>query len=201
MPETRIHSTILKKTDGSQHIAYAEVYAPMRVDTQKDAMEADEIELSAHNFLLKGRLDRIDVLHNFKPSGCKIVESFIARDTDPDFIPGSWVLGVKVFDDDLWEKIEKGELNGLSFGTTQPAVRSLGLITKSHPIKGSGVTEASGAGLLRRHSHPVTISFDKHARVISTRTGEALGHTHPITKTTATDMNLDHAHRLIFEVN
>jgi Putative phage serine protease XkdF/HNH endonuclease len=68
----------------------------------------------AHEFLRKGLVNHIDVQHSRKGSGGYVVESFIARDDDATFIPGSRVLGVKVPDAGVWELVKPGELNCFS---------------------------------------------------------------------------------------
>ena len=44
-----------------------------------------------------------------------VIESFIARENDPTFVEGSWVVGMYVEADDVWERILSGELNGYSY--------------------------------------------------------------------------------------
>ena len=56
----------------------------------------------------------MDTEHNHQVSGATIVESFIARKGDPDFAEGAWVLGVRMTDGELWERVKSGELNGFS---------------------------------------------------------------------------------------
>ena len=58
----------------------------------------------------KGILSNIDTNHSRQPNGCRVVEAFIARDDDRVFIPGSWVIGVKVPDPALWRMVKSGEL-------------------------------------------------------------------------------------------
>ena len=68
----------------------------------------------AYGFMQKGITDHIDLNHDGVHCGAVVVESFIAREGDPDFIPGSWVVGVHVPDNDTWNLIKTGELNGFS---------------------------------------------------------------------------------------
>ncbi len=104
-----------KKTVGKLQIAYAEVYAPDFPDAHGDYMTADEIRKMAHGFLANGPTNKnVDVEHDNEIRDCVVVESFIARDGDPDFIPGSWVCGVHVADTELWKQVENGEINGFS---------------------------------------------------------------------------------------
>ena len=190
---------IVVKAD-EQRLLFAEVYSPLHVDTDGEAMTAEDIRKMAHNFLASGRVTKIDVQHNQKESGCVVVESFIARKNDPDgFIKDSWVLGIHVPSDDVWEAVKKGELNGLSFfGSVQKVpARARVIVTR----KMVGQTEESMAGLLPAHSHDVTINFSENGRVMEGFTERAVGHTHRITKATATETDWDHGHRLVLVEN
>ena len=104
----------IKKLDHEEQVVFGEVYAPGFPDTQGDFMSPEEIKKMAYNFLRKGLASNIDVNHSQKPSGRYVVESFIAREGDPIFIPGSWVMGVKVPDPAVWKMVKSGELNGFS---------------------------------------------------------------------------------------
>lgn len=179
-----------------KRLVFGEVYAPLRVDTDNEAMTAEQIERMAHNFLAKGRLWKVDTSHNLKMSGCVVVESFIARKNDPDgFIEGSWVLGVKVLPDDLWSAVKSGELNGFSFyGMVEKrAMKAKVIATK----RLTGKTELSTDGSLPPHAHDVDMMFGENGAVIECETAEELGHTHKITQATATKASKDHSHRLI----
>jgi DNA adenine methylase len=50
----------------------------------------------------------------------KIVESYLALDAlkvgDQEVKKGTWLLGMHVLDDDLWQAVKTGELTGLSIG-------------------------------------------------------------------------------------
>ena len=102
-----------KKKDEDKQLAYGEVYVPNVPDTDDEYMIPDEIEKMAHKFLRTGLVDQIDTKHNFELNGSEVVESFIVRKGDPDFIEGSWVLAVRV-DDQLWPLVKSGELAGFS---------------------------------------------------------------------------------------
>jgi hypothetical protein len=180
-----------------KRLVYGEVYAPLHIDTDNEAMTAEEIEKMAHNFLMKmGSTSKIDVQHNFSESGCLVVESFIARKNDPDeFIEGSWVLGVKILPDEVWEAVQKGELNGFSFAgnAESETIRTRVSVTK----KMAGSTERSKEGLLPEHNHFVEIEFGENSEVIKGSTDIVLGHKHKVLKTTATEKEMDHSHRLV----
>jgi hypothetical protein len=187
---------IVIKSD-EKRLVYGEVYAPLHVDTDTEAMTAPEIEKMAHNFLASRRTDKIDVSHNWEESGCRVVESFIARKNDPDgFVEGSWVLGVKIIPDRLWVAVKKGDLNGFSFagrpgGRTEAQV----IITQTKKIVGD--TEKNTDDLVPPHEHAVDLLFDSNGRIIPTATKETMGHVHPVRKATATEEEIGHSHRLI----
>ncbi len=182
----------------SERLVYGEVYAPLQVDTDEEAMTADEIKKMAHSFMMDGFTSKIDVQHSQAESGCLIVESFLARKNDPDnFIEGSWVLGVKVLPDELWEAIQKGELNGFSFGGSVPNKETV-TVTVSITKRMVGSCEKSeDGGLLPAHDHSIDIEFDSDGKVVKGETSLDLGHKHPILRTTATEESMDHSHRLI----
>lgn len=184
-----------------KRIVYAPVYTPFRVDTDGEAMIPADVEKMAHDFMLKGRFDCIDVHHDRVKSGCKVVESFVARRGDPDFIEGEWVLAVKILRQDLWEKVLKGELNGFSFGSDNVPARMGYVVDLLQPVFGVGSTEPSEPGALPAHEHTVFIEFTEEATVVPTSTGETLGHTHAVIRGTATDEAFDHSHRLVLNIN
>ena len=135
--------------------------------------------------------------HDLQPSGCKVVESFIARSNDPDgFIEGSWVLGVKVFPDDLWAAVKKGELNGYSWYGLRAQIPVKAVVLMTRRLQGSTEYSSDG-GLVPVHKHDLIISFDANGEIIPSRTAFALDHDHEVVKATATNESLGHSHRLI----
>jgi len=180
-----------------KRLVFAEVYSPLHVDTDGETMTADEIEKMAYRFLAKGNVSKIDVGHNRKESGCYIVESFLVRKNDPDnFIEGSWVLGVKIEDPEIWAQIKSGELNGFSFDGS--VVKTEGRAKVSVMRSMVGKTEESlDGGLLPPHVHDISLEFTEEGKLIPSYTGEALGHKHVIEKGTSTEREFEHSHRII----
>lgn len=172
----------------------------MQIDTDGEAMTSAEIEKMAHTFLAKRGVDKIDVSHNQVESGCIVVESFIARKNDPDgFLEGSWVLGVYVPNDEQWEAIKKGDLNGFSFqgGVHKEKVRAVVTTTKQMV----GETEKSAEGLLPPHNHQLNLFFGMEGKILSGVTSEELSHFHEVLKATATEEAMEHSHRLVLIEN
>ena len=103
-----------KKSDNKKQIVFGEVYVPDVRDTDGEFMTAETIEKMAHNFLANKKNFEISKSHDGNTDKGCVVESFIAREGDPDFIPGSWVIGVHVPDVEIWKQVEDGTLTGFS---------------------------------------------------------------------------------------
>lgn len=185
------HFVRIKKINEEKRIVYGEVYAPDVLDTYGDFMTADDIEKMAHRFMKLANLGgSIDTNHDERSNGSYPVESFIAREGDPDYTPGAWVLGTKVEDDEIWKAIKKGELNGYSF---QALVRKLAVVVNIDMTPDNvGVTEEADG-----HFHFFWVEFDDDGRVKRGRTSEEEGHSHEIKRGTATEKTDGHAHRII----
>lgn len=113
--KTKIENIVdFKKSDAKKQIVFGEVYIPDRRDTDGNFMTAETIEKMAHDFLANKKNSQISKNHDGNSNKGCVVESFIAREGDPDFIAGSWVVGVHVPDVEIWKQIEKGELTGFS---------------------------------------------------------------------------------------
>ena len=188
------HMGSVIKVDEDRQLVFAPVYIPGVVDSQGEWASAEEIEKAAHDFVANGSVTAIDTNHNLEDNGSAVVESFVVRKDDPDFVEGSWVLGVRVADD-IWEDVKKGELNG--FSMYGKAVRNEGTVELEIPdggvLKGD-VYEAES------HSHEYLLKFD-------VETGKFLGgettpggddnHTHVIKAGTVTEKagEVEHSHR------
>ena len=107
-----------KKSDTKKQIVFGEVYKPNVKDTDGNFMAAETIEKMAHDFLANKKNSQISKSHDGNNDKGVVVESFIVRKGDPDFVEGSWVVGVHVPDTKIWEQIEKGELTGFSIEGT-----------------------------------------------------------------------------------
>lgn len=182
----------VKKVDQDQQLIYGEVYAPGFPDSQGDFMTAESIQKMAHEFMRKGLVNKIDLHHTRDESGCYVIESFIARDGDPDFIPGSWVLGVKVPDPEIWSLVKSGELNGFSFDGEGYRVETVIEIDMPDSITGKTVEELG-------HSHEFIVKYDEDGNFLGGVTNPGPdGHRHKILRGTVTEMTDDHAHRFSF---
>ena len=104
----------ISKADEEKRIVYGVVYEPDAKDSDGNWMTASEIEKMAHGFVKSLRLKQIDKNHNGEAGDGEVVESFVAREGDPDFPKGAWVLGTQITKDETWRAIKKGEITGYS---------------------------------------------------------------------------------------
>lgn len=95
------------------------VLVPDEKDLQNDVISAEEIEKAAHQFLMDHGI--IGLMHEDFPSGvASVVESYVAPHdltlNGESVSKGSWVIAVKIFDDDVLNKVYSGEYAGFSIG-------------------------------------------------------------------------------------
>jgi len=192
--ETRIS---IKKLDAKKQIVYGEVYVPYVPDSQGDYMTPDEIERVAHNFLKSGRVDCVDTEHDLVKNGSGVVESFVAREGDPDFTVGAWVLGVHIPEKAAWAKAESGDIGGFSmYGTGRRQQRIVEIEVPDDGVLFGKTAATSGNG---SHEHLYALDFDAKGNFLGGETDDANGHTHLIRKGTVTEPGPDgHRHRFSF---
>lgn len=180
------------KFDDEKQLAFGEVYIPMIPDSQGDFMTGTEIEKMAHGFMKNGLLRGVDTQHDLCDNGSIVVESFIARKGDPDFIEGSWVAAVWC-PDDIWPMVKSGELGGFSMYGSGERVPTM--ITIEIPddgiIKGETI-EADD------HTHKFIIKFNEKGQYMGGETSTTDGHSHKITKGTVTEKSDGHRHRFSY---
>jgi hypothetical protein len=95
------------------------VLEPETEDSQKDIYSAEEIRQAAHKFM--ETYGSIGLMHKVALGGrVAILESWIAPcdfDLNGQHVKkGTWMLAIRVKDDDLWDSVKKGELTGFSIG-------------------------------------------------------------------------------------
>ena len=104
-----------------KRIVYGPVLIPNEPDTDGDVVTAEQIENVAHKFVEE--YGNIDLMHSLNNVG-RLVESYILPvDLEVDeetIIPkGSWIMGVRVTDDDAWQAVKDGKLSGFSIMALQ----------------------------------------------------------------------------------
>jgi hypothetical protein len=173
-----------------KRIVYGVVYTPNMLDSLKGFTDKEEIEKLAYRFMSLDLTKVIDTQHDNIPNGCYPVESFIARDKDENFPEGSWVLAVKVTDEDIWNNILQGKFNGYS----------MEILTKVKPytIKYSNFNNYVGKTEDNKtHSHYYYLEFDSQGRILRGRTSEDDGHFHEVKTNSTTQVANNHSHRIV----
>ncbi len=179
----------IKKADTSLQIVYGEVYAPDLPDVQGGVMSVDEIRKAAHTFLRNNLGHEVDTNHDNDINGAYVVESFIARDDDPIYIPNSWVVGVHVPSETLWAQVLNGQLNGFSM---EALVNTNDLVVEIEvPSLLNTTTIEDNSG----HTHSVMVRFADDGTFLGGSTSTDEGHAHSITGHTVTDTTDSHTHR------
>lgn len=186
----QISKLVLKESPEAveERLVYGEVYAPNRGDADKEFMDSATIKKMAHDFIRNLLANNVDVQHDNKTmGGVSVVESFIARKGDPDFIEDSWVVGVNIDNDQIWAKVKKGEINGFSLE---------GLVNYEDveveleiPDVTSGTTSKSEG-----HQHKFYVKYSADGTFIGGETDLVEGHKHPIRRGTLTEKVAGHAH-------
>lgn len=114
--ERYVLAIVLEPNDGADGV-------PLEPDAQGDIYSAEDIRLTAHEFMSAYR--RIGLQHQIvlPTNAVVIVESFLApADFEMETTggetysvrKGTWFLGLKVIDDGLWADVKAGKLTGLS---------------------------------------------------------------------------------------
>ncbi len=119
----------IAKVDQAKRLVTGIVLEPDSIDSQNDTVSADVIEVSAHDFLAKyNKMTQMGLMHTiFGQIGVSLVESYVAPvDFELNGKPvkkGSWIMTTKIHDDQLWNKVQNGEITGYSIGgvATLPA--------------------------------------------------------------------------------
>lgn len=180
----------IKKFDSARQMLWMEVYTPLVPDSQGDFMTAEEIEKTAYNFMRGMRQYNVDTEHNLQKNDTVVIESFIARKGDPEFNAGAWVVGMHVLSPQVWDKVEKGELNAVSMygsGSRDDAIIEL-------EIPDDGIVKGDTHGS-DGHQHVFFLQFDQNGKMVKGETDEVAGHRHVIKGGTITEIAAGHRHR------
>lgn len=167
---------------GFERIVFGEVLIPDTPNVFGDFHTVESVRQFAYGFMLNGfginhEHDNPDISREVG-----VVESFIARLGDPDFIVGSWVLGVHIGKDEVWQAILDGEINGFSY-EAMVKFFELDLIVPDETTR-YGITEPE---ITDGHEHGFFVLLDMEGRVIAGGTTFDEGHAHTISQHTVTD--------------
>jgi len=94
----------------AEGLVHGTVYEPNVKDAEGDWADKETIRKAAHDFVKKGSLARIDENHNETPTGAQVVETHITE-------KGAWDVVIQMDPkSETFQKVQKGELKGLSMG-------------------------------------------------------------------------------------
>lgn len=178
-----------RDADGWHRVVFGEVIIPDVPNVYGDFHSRESVRQFAYGFMLNGF--RFDLEHDNDDvsNEVKVVESFIARDNDPDFVAGSWVLGIQILNDDIWNRVISGELNGFSY---EAMVRMFGVdLDGETSLFRRGMTQPS---LTDGHQHAFYLVLDDEGRPIAGSTSVNDGHYHGIVRHTITESHAGHQH-------
>lgn len=181
---------VFKTVQEDQRLVFAEVYAPLRVDSDREYMDSKGIKDMAYKFMKAMKLNNVDSAHtNELVEGACVVESFIARKGDPDFIEGAWVVGMHIDNDEMWEKVKKGQINGFSMeAMVNKDTVDVEMILP--PIIDGKTLKAEDG-----HEHTFHVAYDEEGKFLGGKTDSVNGHFHIIKRGSVTEEASDHAHR------
>jgi hypothetical protein len=174
---------------GFERVVFAEVLIPETLNVYGDYHTKESVKVFAYEFMINGFGHNVE--HDNPDLGqFRVVESFIARDDDTVFVPGSWVIGVHIMDDEVWENVLSGKLNGFSYEALASflPIEVLGEFSDTY----YGVTEEDPYD---NHTHNFVVIVDEEGRPVSGGTTVSNGHRHDISHHSTTDVSFEHSHR------
>ena len=82
----------------------------------------ETIQKTQELYMRKLNQNNVTTEHEEKASGCSVIESWIVENEEQDksnlynlsASKGSWVIMMKIYNDDLWDKVKLGEFKGFS---------------------------------------------------------------------------------------
>lgn len=185
--EVRLHT---RDDPEWERVVFAEILIPETPNVYNDYWTKESIKEAAYRFMQDGFGIDLDHDNLDRTGGVYVVEAFIAREGDPDFIEGSWVVAMRIDDLDLWQQVLDGKINGYSY-EAMVQFFDAELVMEDDGIR-QGDTEPD---LTDGHTHEFMVIVDENNRPISGGTSEANGHSHTISTHTTTDESGGHQHR------
>lgn len=147
------------KADSDTHYVTGIVYEPLVEDAHGNYMTEDEIRKAAYWFAKNG--DKVDLQHSFEQAkGISVVESYVTPgDTEIGGQPiakGTWVMTAEVENNDVWDKIQKGEITGFSMGGVGKYAETETSVSEAMEKRGlfKRLAEMFGFGLVEKEKTP-----------------------------------------------
>ena len=113
LTHVKVHKT------GEERFVLGVVLEPDVVDSQNDFESEDDIRKAAHTFM--EHFTQLGKQHEEIVTGkLKVLESYLAPADfdigDEKVKKGTWLMAIRVNDDELWESVKKGSFTGFSIG-------------------------------------------------------------------------------------
>jgi DNA adenine methylase len=110
--------TPIYKVDKVEKMVYGIVLEPNVVDAQGDIIAEEEIKKTAHKFMED--YQKLGYQHEEFNKKLKIMESYLAPQelsiNNAIVRKGTWLMAVRVLDDDIWKEVQDGKITGFSIG-------------------------------------------------------------------------------------
>lgn len=105
-----------------ERYVFGVVLLPDEVDGQGEIYSAEEVRKAAHSFM-EFFGGTIKLMHRGRPvDGVKVLETYLTKQQEShggeSFPVGTWLMAVRVQDDDLWADVKAGDFTGFSIGGT-----------------------------------------------------------------------------------
>lgn len=118
--ERFILGLVLEPNDGTNG-------APMKPDTQDDVYSHDDVRKTAHGWM--ENYGQVDLMHSWRAldkEDVRVLESYLAPveftigegDDAYTVVKGTWLLGMRVVNDDLWSAVKESKIGAYSIGGT-----------------------------------------------------------------------------------
>lgn len=120
----------LESTNEEKRMVYGAVLIPDKLilragkDGEDDyyiQFPKETVRAAAYAFMKQGNQHEHTLQHAMKVAGCTVVESWIKEADDDkskaltiDVPVGTWLVGIKVDNDSVWEQVKAGEVKGFS---------------------------------------------------------------------------------------
>lgn len=108
---------IIQKSNEKQFVL-GRVMIPGKVDTDGDVISKEETEKAAHRFMQNSHT--IGLTHQYYSPDTYLVENYIApvdfEKNGKKIEQGTWMAGVQINNDDIWQAVKEGKLRAFSVG-------------------------------------------------------------------------------------
>lgn len=111
--------TAILKRESEERFLLGVVMEPGVADAHNHVTDAVEIRKAAHRFMAESQT--LGLMHRWQVNdSVTVLESYVLPEEatigQTVVRKGTWLLGVRIADDDLWAQVQRGELTGFSIG-------------------------------------------------------------------------------------